>query len=168
MKKTNNDHNQIVIKPITKENFQDYGDVIERNSTPESINAGMCERHHDLARIEIDLSGRVGISIFDARIRNLPYEFNLMERHPLGSQAFLPMSLESILVIVAPDCGGKPGQPIAFETMPSQGVNIYRNVWHGVLTPISGVGRLVVIDWIGDADNLKVYEFEDSFCVVRA
>ena len=92
-----------------------------------------------------------------AKIRTLPYEFNLVERHPLGSQAFIPMSEHGFLVIVAPDENGTPGAPIAFETQPGQGINFHKGTWHGVLTPLAGTGQFAVVDRIGYGNNLTEF-----------
>lgn len=92
----------------------------------------------------------------------------MVERHPLGSQAFMPMSLDPFLVVVAPNAGGKPGQPLAFRTAPGQGVNIARNTWHGVLTPLHAPGLFAVIDQIGDGTNLEEYWFDQPFTVSAA
>ncbi|MEE2945957.1 MAG: ureidoglycolate lyase [Pseudomonadota bacterium] len=161
---------EIVAQPLTPEDFAPFGDVIERGADPISINAGMCERHHDLARLDIR-GGATGISLFDAKPRALPYEFNLVERHPLGSQAFLPMTMAPFLVIVAEDKDGTPEAPKAFLTQPGQGVNFYRNTWHGVLTPLESPdgtpGLFAVVDRIGDGANLEEYRFLESFKVVQ-
>jgi ureidoglycolate lyase len=90
----------------------------------------------------------------------------MVERHPLGSQAFLPMSLEPFLVIVAPDEGGTPGRPLAFRTAPGQGVNLGRGTWHGVLTPLAAPGLFAVIDRIGDGANLEEHWFEAPYAVL--
>ena len=101
------------------------------------INAGRTERFHDLAKVELaGVHARALISIFRGEPAALPYTFDLVERHPLGSQAFYPLSAHPFLVIAAPDEGGKPGTPRAFLTTPGQGVNIALNTWHGVLTPL--------------------------------
>ena len=142
-------------EPLTPEAFAGFGDVIRLRSAPDRlINGGLCGRHHDLARLDI-LEGRAGISLFDAAPRALPYRLDLMERHPLGSQAFLPMSLTSFLVTVAEDEGGAPGRPRAFLTAPGEGVNIGRGVWHGVLTPLEAPGLFAVVDRIGEGANLE-------------
>ena len=105
-------------------------------------------------------SGRAGISIFNAEKRDLPYTLDLVERHPEGSQAFIPMTLEPFLVIVAEDDGGKPSKIRAFITSPGQGINLLRNTWHGVLTPLSAPGLFAVIDRIGDTPNLEEFPLE--------
>ncbi len=149
----------IEIQPLTAEAFAGFGDVLQTGNEPEPINDGLCERHTDLASLDFDPAGRVGISLFTSQIRSLPYEFQLLERHPLGSQAFVPMGADPFLVIVAPDLDGVPGMPQAFETAPLQGVNLRRGVWHGVLTPLGGNGLFAVVDWIGDAGNIEIHRF---------
>jgi ureidoglycolate lyase len=89
----------------------------------------------------------------------------LVERHPEGSQAFLPMNQNPFLVIVAPDEEGTPGRPLAFHTAPGQGINFNRNVWHGVLTPLFAPGLFAVVDRIGTSKNLEEYWFETPFTV---
>jgi len=156
----------ILTEPLTAAAFAPFGDVIELKGAPDKIiNQGLCGRHHDLARIETDAEGRVGISLFDAEPRTLPYQLEMMERHPLGSQAFLPLSPTSFLVIVAADDGDRPGKPRAFLTAPGQGINLFRNIWHGVLTPLSPPGVFAVIDRIGAGDNLQEYWFDSPYRV---
>jgi ureidoglycolate lyase len=89
----------------------------------------------------------------------------MVERHPLGSQAFLPMGADPFLVIVAADEDGTPGAPKAFRTAPGQGINFARNTWHGVLTPLSPPGLFAVIDRIGEGANLEEHWFETPYTV---
>lgn len=157
--------NQIHIQPMTAEAFAPYGELIEVNGEPDKIiNMGMCGRHHDRATFDI-LQGRVGLSLFDAVPRELPYELTLVERHPLGSQCFVPMTHAPYLVIVAPDENGGPGRPIAFETKAGQAINFYRNTWHGVLTPLQAPGLFAVIDRIGEGANLEEFFFDTPYIV---
>ncbi len=158
---------QIETRPLTSEFFAEYGDIVERGDRFQFINDGACKRYNDLARLDFDSHGRIGISLFEAEIRTLPYELTMMERHPRGSQAFLPLSTASLLVIVASDIGGTPGVPEAFESLPHQGVNIHRDVWHGVLTPLSGSGLFAVVDWVGSYANLETHQFRQAFVVNR-
>ncbi|MBN9251420.1 MAG: ureidoglycolate lyase, partial [Mesorhizobium sp.] len=115
----------IVAQPLTRESFAPFGDVIDvETSNHYPINNGKCERYHDLARPEVTgPNARVLISI----ARGTPYEFPLkltmVERHPLGSQAFIPMSPKPFVVVVCPDGPDGPGTPLAFLTSPGQGVN---------------------------------------------
>lgn len=157
---------EIRIQPITAEGFAPFGDVIEVAGSPDKIiNQGLCGRFHDRARMDFGEGGRAGISLFQAELRILPLTLDMVERHPEGSQAFLPMSMDGFLVIVAPDENGAPGTPLAFMTKPGQGVNYLPNTWHGVLTPVAGSGLFAVIDRIGVTPNLQEFWFPDPFVV---
>ena len=104
-------------RPLTAEAFAPFGDVLEAVGDPDKIiNQGLCGRFHDRARLDFGPGGRAGISLFQAEPRTLPYRLDMVERHPDGNQAFLPLSQDPFLVIVAPDQGGVPGEPVAFRT----------------------------------------------------
>ena len=158
----------IATKPLTAQAFAPFGDVIEATGAPDMvINEGMAERFHDRARLDFGPDGRAGISVFRARPRTLPYRLTLMERHPLGSQAFIPMQATPFLVIVAPDEGDAPGRPRAFLTRPGQGVNFLRATWHGVLTPLSEPALFAVIDRVGGGDNLQEVRLSDPYMIEK-
>lgn len=147
---------EVKIEPLSAAAFAPFGDVLDASGTPDKIiNAGLCGRHHDRAHLDFGPEGRAGISIFNAEARSLPYELTLLERHPDGSQAFLPMTGNPFLVIVAADENGTPGTPRAFMTAPHQGINFHRGIWHGVLTPLSAPGLFAVVDRIGNTANLE-------------
>lgn len=155
----------IQIQPITATAFAPFGDLLEVSGAPDKIiNQGLCGRFHDRAQMDF-YEGRAGISLFNAETRKLPLTLDMMERHPEGSQAFLPMTEHPFLVIVAPDAGGKPGLPLAFRTAPGQGVNYHRNVWHGVLTPLHAPGLFAVVDRIGEGPNLQEHWFDHPYVV---
>jgi len=160
----------ITARPLSAAEFAPFGDVIEAAGPPSfPFNGGMAERFHDLARVEaMGADGRVGMSIGVARPYVLPLTLALVERHPLGSQAFVPLAPDPFLVIVAPDEGGRPGVPRAYLTAPGQGVNYLRNVWHGVLTPLERSGSFLIVDRIGTGDNLEEYHFTEPWTVVEA
>lgn len=146
----------LIAQPLTATAFAPFGDVLEAVGPYDKlINAGECGRWHDRARMDFGDDGQAGISIFRAEPRTMPYQFDLLERHPDGSQAFIPMSQNPFLVIVAPDAGGQPGAPLAFITAAGQGINLLRGVWHGVLTPLHAPGLFSVIDRIGPGDNIE-------------
>jgi ureidoglycolate lyase len=153
--------------PLTADAFHPFGDVLEARGDFRLINGGLCRRHHDRARLDFG-DARGGISVFKAEARRLPYAFDLVERHPDGSQAFLPMSEHPFLVIVAPDEGGVPGAPQAFLTDGAQGINLLRGTWHGVLTPLSAPGLFAVVDRIGTTPNLEEYRYQKPWTVVGA
>lgn len=157
---------EIAIRPLTAGEFAPFGDVLEVAGAPDRIiNQGLCGRHHDLARLDFG-DGRAGISLFDAEPRALPYDLEMVERHPEGSQAFLPMTMAPFLVVVAPDEGGVPGRPVAFRSAPGQGVNYHRGTWHGVLTPLSAPGLFAVVDRIGSGANLEEHWFETPYRII--
>ena len=158
----------IEARPLDAVSFAPFGEVIELRATPDAtINAGLCARHHDLARLEFAAGGAAGISLFDAAPRALPHALDLVERHPLGSQAFLPASDAPFLVVCAPDEGGVPGRPRAWITDGRQGVNYRRGTWHGVLTPLFAPALFAVVDRIGGAgENLEEHRFEVPWRVV--
>lgn len=160
--------NKIAIQPISAAGFAPFGDLLQATGAPDKIiNQGLCGRYHDLAQMDF-CDGRAGLSLFNAEPRTLPLALTMMERHPQGSQAFIPMSEHGFLVIVAPDAGGTPGTPLAFETQPGQAVNFHRGTWHGVLTPLQAPGLFAVVDRIGAGANLQEHWFETPFVVERS
>lgn len=158
-------------RALTAAAFAPFGDVLEAVGAPDKvINQGLCGRHHD--RAEMDFSdGRAGVSVFNAEPRTLPLTLEMMERHPDGSQAFIPMHQHPYLVIVAADESGAPGEPAVFIAAPGQGVNYHRNVWHGVLCPLHAPGLFAVVDRIGAPDdnkpNLEEHWFDRPWRVER-
>lgn len=155
----------IVAQPLTAAAFAPFGDVLAATGDFRLINEGFCQRHHDRAKLDFGPGGRAGISIFKAVPRVLPYVFDLVERHPEGSQAFVPMSGDPFLVIVAPDEGGRPGTPLAFVTNGAQAINFHRGTWHGVLTPLKAPGLFAVIDRIGPTPNLEEHRYAQPFTI---
>jgi ureidoglycolate lyase len=154
-------------EPLTRDAFAPYGQVIEAAGAEHyPINAGNCERYHDLARVELGgVHARPLISLLHSRGFGLPLNVKLVERHPLGSQAFYPLGTTPFLVVVAPDESGTPGTPRAFLTGPGQGVNLAMNIWHGVLTPIGPAADFLCIDRGGDGNNLEEFVFDDPWRV---
>lgn len=155
----------ITIRPLTADAFAPFGDIIEvAGDVDKYINQGKCARYHDRANLDFK-NGRAGISVFQSEAYEFPIRLEMMERHPDGSQAFLPLSEKPFVVVVAPDVGGKPGLPQAFITAPGQGVNYHRGTWHGVLTPLHAPGLFAVVDRIGDGPNLEEHWFDCPYIV---
>tara|TARA_B110000438_G_scaffold8148_1_gene8016 strand:- start:143 stop:637 length:495 start_codon:yes stop_codon:yes gene_type:complete len=154
----------IIINPtkITKENFSVFGDLISsENIDPIDINAGYAKRFDDLANINtLKAEGKTIVSIFSALKRKFPMKINMMEKHPLGSQAFMPMKETTFLVFVAP-----PGDlPIinkikSFIIPPKKGINYKPGVWHFPLISTEDTDFLV-IDRKGSGDNLIIHNFD--------
>lgn len=158
---------KIQARALNATHFHQFGDVVEVQPHPTMmINEGNCARYHDLAKLDF-IDAKAGISLFQAQPCKVPYCLKMMERHPLGSQAFLPLSNDPFLVVVAEDEGGFPALPQAFVTNGQQGVNYHRNVWHAVLTPLSGSGLFAVIDRIGgEGENLQESWFEQAYQIL--
>lgn len=154
---------QIRPEPLTAAAFAPFGDVLDATGPHRLINAGLCQRHHDRARLDFG-DARGGISIFAARPRSLPHALTLIERHPEGSQAFIPMTEHPFLVIVAPD---PQATPRAFLTNGHQGINLHRGTWHGVLTPLHAPGLFAVVDRIGPTPNIEEHHYTAPWTVLR-
>ncbi len=159
--------NKIIARPLSVEEFAPFGEVIEKEGAEQfSINEGLCTRFHDLATIEFSgPSAKPLLSVFSSKPCPLPLELKMVERHPLGSQAFIPFLGAPFLVIVAPDQAGTPGRPLAFVTAKGQGINFRKNTWHGVLSPLQEPAEFMVIDRGGEGDNLEEYKFNDPYFV---
>jgi ureidoglycolate lyase len=162
--------NTLSIEPLTAEAFRPFGDVIEASDAARhfTINQGFAERYHDLA--QIDTSGEGGhtvVSIFRALPRTFPMAITVMERHPLGSQAFVALAPVPFLVVVALP-GEPPGPPDirCFLAQAGQGVNYARGTWHHPLIAIDAPGDFLVIDRGGPAGqgNCDEVSLGDGVC----
>jgi ureidoglycolate lyase len=140
---------------LTKTAFAPFGDVVEIDgATPIEINQGFARRFNSLANIDVSANGApVNISLFEARPRPQPIEIKLMERHPLGSQLFMPLQDRPWLVVVCAD-PHDPASYRAFTAAGRQGVNYGRNVWHHPLLILGDGERFMVVDRVGQ-DNLE-------------
>lgn len=146
----------LTLEPLCRDAFAPFGDVIEASEAAKhfTINAGNTERYHDLADIDPGPDGRVIVSIFRGRPRALPFRVEMMERHPLASQAFIPLSGKPYLVVVAP--AGEPPlvtQVRAFLARGDQGVNYAAGVWHHPLLALEDTCDFIVIDRSGPGHN---------------
>lgn len=157
------------IKPGTleAEAFRPYGQVVDKAGAQSfPINNGLCTRYHDLVEIDVkDPGARPIVSMVTGQPYKLPVKVPMVERHPFGSQAFIPLSSRPFLVVVCDDDDGTPVNLKAFLTAPGQGVNFKRNVWHGILTPLEDTSDFVVIDWAGEGTNLEEHFFERAYMV---
>jgi ureidoglycolate lyase len=157
---------EIKSQTLTAKKFTPFGDILDASGDPDKIiNQGMCGRHHNLAKLDF-IAGKAGISIFNAEPRSMPLKLEMMERHPDGSQAFIPMHQKPFLIVVAHDKNGKPDTPISFISEPGQGINIHRNIWHGVLCPLHSPGLFAAIDRIGDGPNLEEHWFQKAWTII--
>jgi ureidoglycolate lyase len=157
---------KIIIKPkkITNKNFKKFGEVIStKKIKPININDGYAKRFDNLCKINTSLKkGNTIMSIFSARKRKFPMNIKMMEKHPLGSQAFIPMKETKFLVFVAPK-GKKPNvKKIESFIIPKQtGINYKPGIWHFPLISIKNMNFLV-IDRKGIGNNLAIHNFENE------
>ena len=156
---------------LTAEGFAPFGDVIETAGRKARwINEGTCERFDDLAPVDVlAAGGRPLISIFKAQPRPLPFPVKLLERHPLSSQAIIPLDGLPFLVIVAEDGDAPLSSRIrAYRSSGSQGVNYRRNTWHHALIALEQTTHFLVIDRGGPGENCDETSLGDGVVLVTA
>lgn len=148
------------VEPLTRQAFAPFGDVVSLDGARRfPINGGTTERFHDLATIDVaDAGGRPLVNVFRGQPRALPFEVTMMERHPLGSQAFIPLGDVRYLVVVAPPGPFDGRQMRAFSVEGGIGVNYARGVWHHPLIVLDAVGDFLVVDRGGDSPNCDEIE----------
>ena len=153
-----------IIKPvkISKSNFSVFGDLISTDDiNPMDINAGYAKRFDDLANVDTSIDGgKTIVSIFSALKRTFPMKIDMMEKHPLGSQAFMPMKETTFLSFVAPP-GEFPeiSKIQSFIIPPKTGINYKPGIWHFPLISTEDTNFLV-IDRKGDGNNLIIHKFK--------
>jgi ureidoglycolate lyase len=156
-------------RPITKENFSKFGDMITTaNIKPIEINEGYAKRFDGIANLNTSKdNGEATISIFSALKRSFPMKIDMMEKHPLGSQAFIPMKQTTFLALVAPE-GNKPdlNKIEAFIIPPEIGVNYNPGTWHFPLIATENMNFLVV-DRKGSGDNLVIENIEKEEVILK-
>jgi ureidoglycolate lyase len=148
---------KLQVLPLSQAAFSAYGDVIETQGHDFfHINDGLVERYHGLSTVDIPEQGRTLVSINRAQPAAMPIVIHELERHPLGSQAFIPMNREPFVVIVAQG-GDTPDLTTlrAFISNGEQGVNYHRNVWHHPLFAWQKVTDFLTVDR-GGVDNCDV------------
>ncbi|MEH6582965.1 MAG: ureidoglycolate lyase [Halioglobus sp.] len=146
----------LTLEPLTAESFAPYGDVMEVKYDNKiiPINYGNTERHHNLAAVDVaDEDGSAIISIFRSAPVSLPFQVKLMERHPLGSQAFMPLSGNPYLVVVAPAGELDPLKIRAFLAQARQGVNYHKGTWHHYCLGLNINNDFLVVDRAGEGHN---------------
>jgi len=157
--------NAITIEPLTQEGFRPFGQVIETaNAEIFLINEGTAQRFHNLANVDVSAEGgQPIISLFRSSARSRPIPIRMMERHPLGSQAFFPLSQNSWLIIVAEGTGAPDLSTIrCFQAQADQGINFNRGVWHHPLFVFDTTQDFIVFDRGGDGENLEEHWWEED------
>ncbi|WP_250454250.1 ureidoglycolate lyase [Caballeronia sp. ATUFL_M2_KS44] len=161
----------LTLEPLTREAFAPFGDVIALEGARHfPINAGTTERFHDLANVDIgfESGGRPLINVFRGQPRAQPVVITMMERHPLGSQAFVPLGDVRYLVVVAPAGEFDAANMRAFYVRGWQGVNYARGVWHHPLIVLDTPGDFIVVDRGGEQPNCDEIALPDAFQLVAS
>ena len=157
-------------QPLTSERFAPYGDVIESViDQAAAMNAERFERFDDLCGIDMQDGGRVSVSIARCRVAtSLPLRIDMVERHPLGSQAFVPLTPCRMVIVVAP-----PGESVtagdlrAFVTNGRQGINYHRGTWHMPLIAFDTGREFLIIDRLGDVPNCDAHNFDETIMLIE-
>ncbi|MDH4047211.1 MAG: ureidoglycolate lyase [Gammaproteobacteria bacterium] len=164
----------ITLKPqlLTADRFKPFGNVIEAAPTAHAaMNELRFERFDDLVDVDVDTSpeGRVAVSIARCRTpTKLPYRVEMVERHPLGSQAFIPLQRFVFIVVV-----GRAGEDIeaadlqAFITNGRQGINYHKGVWHMPLIALEAGHDFLVIDRVGEGANCDQVFLSDTVTLTQ-
>ncbi len=150
-------------EPLTKERFAPYGDVIESSLTASDVmNEARFERFDDLCSVNIE--GHVAISVARCRTpTGLPLRVDMVERHPLGSQAFVPLSRCRMVVVVAPPGEGVDARDLrAFVTNGKQGINYHRGTWHMPLIAFDAGQEFLIVDRGGSGPNCEQHMLEET------
>ena len=141
--------------PITAERFAPFGDVIAAFPDRRTqMNASRFERFDNLAAVDVEAgtdAGHPAISIARSRsATSLPYCFDTVERHPLGSQAFVPLAPFRFVVVVAAAGDTVEAADLrAFVTNGHQGVSYRRGVWHMPLIALAAGQEFLIVDRAG-------------------
>lgn len=152
----------LACEPLTAAAFAPFGEVIETEGAESRvINDGFALRRHALAAVDAGHEGRAILSIFEATRRPFPLVIDMLERHPLGSQAFFPLSPEDWLVVVAEGEGAPDVATLrAFRASGRQGVNYRAGVWHFPVLILAERQDFLVADRDGAGANLDERFFE--------
>lgn len=150
-------------EPLTKERFAPYGDVIEASlENPDAMNAARFQRFDDLCDVDMG-GGDVALSVARCRApTKLPLRIDMVERHPLGSQAFVPLKPCRMVIVVAP-----PGEAVeasalrAFVTNGKQGINYHRGTWHMPLIAFAAGQEFLIVDRGGSESNCETHTLDD-------
>jgi ureidoglycolate lyase len=161
---------ELVAVPLNRSAFEPFGDVIETAGDPPSlINQGWAERYHDLAQIDVTAAGgRPLVDLVRTRPRTLPMSIRMVERHALGSQAFVPLARARFIVVVAPaGATPKPSDLRAFTTHGQQGVNYRPGVWHHPLLALDQVSDFLVLHRGGPTEDCEELVFAADEITLR-
>ena len=155
----------LLIEPLTKHAFAPFGDVIETDDSAHfMINGGSTRRYHRLAAVETSApEDQAIISIFSVQALPMPMRIRMLERHPLGSQAFMPLLGHPFLIVVAPISDLPNINAVrAFRSNGRQGVNYHRSVWHHPVLALAPHDDFLVVDRSGACNNCDEHYFDED------
>ena len=160
---------ELEIEPLTADAFAPFGSVLDIGSAEKRmINGGTTERFHALAMADTEIDGgRTILSLFRGQPRVFPYAIDMMERHPLGSQAFFPVTNRAWIAVVAEDDDGRPGAPRAFRVPGDIGLQYARGVWHHPLIAVGEPSLFLVMDREGEGDNLEEIGYRAPYIIAE-
>ncbi|WP_057833031.1 ureidoglycolate lyase [Colwellia sp. TT2012] len=161
----------VIPQELTAANFAAYGDVISVSESAEhfAINDGHTIRHHNLADVDVaEQAGKTLLNIFRSTPLAFPLPVKMMERHPLGSQAFIPMGNHPYVVVVAPAGELDTAAIKVFLARSDQGVNYHKGTWHHFCLALNEVSDFLVVDRGGEGDNCDVEKLDGSLVITLA
>ena len=145
------------VEVLTREAFEPFGDVLETRNTPVVINQGRCQKYSDLTSVNTDDQGYTTMHIYKTAPIGLSYQLDLLERHPLGSQTFMPLAGQRFLIVVASGSSDSTTPDLSsircFLTNGKQGITYHPGVWHHPLLSVDDGEEYLVIDRKGPGDN---------------
>lgn len=162
----------LIAQSITAALFAPYGDLMSPQAVTQfACNQGRGTRFHDLApQLDVsDADGRAGISIYHIVASTLPFSLQVMERHPLGCQAFFPLNAHAdsrYLIVVAPAGAFDAQQMQAFIVPGALGVNYGKGVWHLPIVALDKATDFLAIDRIGAGQNCDEVTLDTPWQIV--
>ncbi len=161
---------RLELEPLTAEAFAPFGDVIQRQGViPQNINYGHTRKYPNLALVDTsEDGGETAMHLYRSQAATLPFLIERMERHPLGSQAFMPLHRQPFPVIVAP-AGDEPDIDAirGFITNGKQGINYDKGVWHHYQISLNGICDYLVIDRAGPENNCEERVLDRQLAIFR-
>lgn len=160
---------KIPLTPLSSDVFTPFGDVIEVCDSNKifPINDGLANRHHDVAQVDVDeQNGHAIISIIDTKSTPLPLRVLVMERHPIGSQAFIPIGNRPYVVLVAPSGDFDHQNLQGFLAQPHQGINYAKGTWHHACISLDDSNQFLVIDRGGQGENCDFVSIPESVNII--
>jgi ureidoglycolate lyase len=159
---------KLVVEKLTKDAFSPFGEVVELDGAEgKLVNAGTALSYPDLARVDVGEGGRTSVNFIRASPQGMPLRVSALERHPLGSQTFLPLRALPFMIIVAAPGPFDPKTVRAFVTHGWQGINYRKGVWHHALICLGAESEFIVIDRAGEGVNYDEVTFNEPFLLIE-